>query len=185
MRKNFLYFFYTLVFAGLALITVSCGDDDPEDTTPAFSFPGTYALTSAQTASGSDILLELGALLLADAPCDTSVANNPSLIQLEAGADNNSGNVNIVCAAEPGVSQQQGTWSYNQATQIYSLTLNVTTVVGGVPITTPVPLNFQDLTIAVDDDGTVLSIVGTLDLSAFASQLPVLSELVTLTFLRV
>ncbi|MDX2301367.1 MAG: hypothetical protein NW226_01150 [Microscillaceae bacterium] len=178
MNKYISNAIYALVLISLTSLTFSCSDDD--DNTPELIFPGAYTIISAETVtSGEDILLELGGLLLADSPCDTTgnPANAP-LIELAAGSSNTSGNINIICTASA-ATQSNGTWVFSEANGTFTLNLPVP----GSPV--PIPIALTNLEITANSSGTVTLIEGEVNLSAFASQLPELDEPVALTIIRV
>ncbi|MEM7550152.1 MAG: hypothetical protein AAF363_10770 [Bacteroidota bacterium] len=154
-----------LALGGLLFVS-SCSDDDEGGETAQFDFEGNFAITSATDTNGDDVLPILGQALLADTPCDLNIPNNAALVRLTNGNNALSGTLFNVCAAEPALTEDGGTWSYSVEQRIFTLTL----LIDASPV--PVPLVQENVSLVPSDGGTVTSISGTVNLASLVAELP-------------
>jgi hypothetical protein len=160
--------------AGSLVYLSSCGDDDGGEA--ALDFEGQYAITQASDNDGNlsdaEVLGLLGAALLADNACDTTIAGNfPTLTLVNGSNSTTSGQLLNTCSAEA-LQEDGGTWLYNATNNTFALTL----IVDASPV--PVPVTQTDAQIN-SSAGVVQSIVGNINLSAVIPGFPPSVQLTT------
>jgi hypothetical protein len=164
--KKIKFFAYCLsLLIALNLIMTACKKED-EGPTPQLSFPGRYAITSAKTSSSNtDLLAALNTATQLASPCGgtTPPFTNPALIELKAGVNNKSGNVELTCTTTTGITpSNQGTWEYT--TTGFTLGLKL----GESPIAIPLNLSQVEIEYNASDNNKVNKIKGELPSSVTA-----------------